>query len=642
MNKIISNLMLNPETCLQNMKEKKIIELLEYLSDKYFNDEPVVSDKLYDFINSYYENTYGKKLVSGAMPIKNKVVLPFFMGSLNKIKPSTTDFNNWMTKYLGPYIISYKLDGISALIYKKNDNVYMCTKGDGNIGEDVSKIVNHINVNTELLKNGDAIRGELIMSKANFESIKKTGNIRSIVGGIVRKKTMDKPLLKLIDFVPYWCLSCNDKMSEQLKYIDTKDFNAKTITYFKKSKLTIEYLSELLCDARKTYKYEIDGLVVIDDSKIYPLNVDTNPDYGFAFKQILTDQIAETVVLDVIWSISKDMYLKPKIKIETVEIGGSVINYATAFNAKYIYDNNIGPGTTIKIIKSGDVIPYILEILSTSYLEKPKMPDIEYTWNESGVDIIGQDLDETNNDILIVKKLAYFFDTIGTNYMGEPTITKFVKNGYNDLYKILLADKNKIDIPGLKEKSIEKIYNSIDESINNMKLYQLMAGSLLFGRGIGIRKLKLITDTYPNIIDIWKENDEEHVYDLLIVIPGFEKLTVNKILYGFNDFIKYHKKFVKIRPDFMKTSTLKKEDKIYPLKKPSDLIMTGNKFVFSGFRDNDMKTTIEGLGGIVVDSVSKNTYCVIVKDVTDVSSKITKAKELNIKIITKNNFLDKI
>ena len=131
----------------------------------------------------------------------------FLVQSLDKIKPAMSEFNKWLSKYSGPYILSYKLDGISALIQKVNDKFYMYTRGDGVYGQDISHVIKHININTNLLKNNDAFRGELIISKKNFEIIKdKMANARNAVSGIINTKKPDPEMLKLIDFVAYWVM----------------------------------------------------------------------------------------------------------------------------------------------------------------------------------------------------------------------------------------------------------------------------------------------------------------------------------------------------------------------------------------------------------------------------------------------------
>ena len=81
--------------------------------------------------------------------------------------------NNVFSKYKGNYVISYKLDGISALLYKNNNNIYLYTRGDGKEGQDISHLLKYLKLNTSKLNNNDAIRGELIISKENFKYFRK-------------------------------------------------------------------------------------------------------------------------------------------------------------------------------------------------------------------------------------------------------------------------------------------------------------------------------------------------------------------------------------------------------------------------------------------------------------------------------------
>ncbi len=631
---------------LDELAEEEYSKLVKYLQKAYFNkNTSLVSDKLFDYIKDNYETKFKKKLTDvGATIMKNKtkIKLPHYMGSLDKIKPSMSEFTKWVSKYSGPYILSYKLDGISALVNKVDNKISMYTRGNGIYGQDISHVLEYININTDLLKNNDAIRGELIISKKNFETIKeKMANARNAVSGIINSKNPDKDMLKLIDFVAYWVIEPELKQSEQMKYIKKKEITM--VDYISIKQMTIDFLSEMLSKGRKEYKYEIDGVVVIDDSKIYTQIEGENPDYGFAFKQVLTDQIAETIVVDVLWEISKDGYLKPKIKIETVELLGSEITYATAFNAKYIFDNNIGPGSVIKIIKSGDVIPYIHEILTSSESGKPKMPSIKYKWNETNVDIIAEDLDEENMAKIIIKKLLYFFESLDIKFMGEGMITKFVEAGYDDLWKILEADKDKLSkIDGLGKKSVDKIYESINEGIKNRHIYDLMAASQIFGRGIGAKKFKLIIDVYPNVIEIFNKEGYEHTLKLINAINGFENKTSIKVVDNLKSFETWLNNLLKLKKDalFKMNRNANSLENDAELKKYSEKIKdySNKTVVFTGFRDKDVEIILEKLGTKITNSISKNTDILVASNPDENTAKINKAKELDVKIISKEQF----
>jgi len=637
---IVQSLKENTSNVVETMNKKELKELLDYLLDSYHNKGiSLVSDQLFDYVNEYYQDKYKpkEKSVGADIKSKEKVKLPYYMGSLDKVKPSTTEFEKWIEKYTGPYILSYKLDGISALVHKIDNKISMYTRGNGTYGQDISHILPHINIDTSKIINNDAIRGELVITKSNFKRIEANmANARNAVSGIINTKKPDVNMLKLIDFVAYWVIEPKLKQSDQLKYIENKGI--KCVDYSIKKSISVKMLSEMLVKGRTSLEYEIDGVVIIDNSKINIQIEGQNPEWGVAFKQILTDQIAEATVVDVIWEISKDKYIKPKIKINTVELLGSEITFATAFNAKFVVDNKIGPGSIIKLIKSGDVIPYIQEVLKESDSKKPKMPSIKYEWNETEVDIIATELDDESMNKIIVKKLSYFFQTLDVKYMGEGTIEKFVDNGYNDLWKILSANVSKLGkIDGFGVRLIEKIYDSIDKSLINRNLCDLMAASQIFGRGIGSKKFKLITDAYPNILDIVNKNG--NIREIINNINGFDDKTTTKIVDNFKLFIKWLGELIKLKPNVLSKVGEDKKDNKKEKGKTGVYSKYANKtIVFTGFRDKEVETLLDKIGSKVTTSVSKNTDILIAADTTEKSSKIVKANELNIKVISKDEF----
>lgn len=646
---VIKELQSDPDEILGSLDQDNLKKLIDYLYDKYHNEsKSLVSDQLFDYIKDYYEQNY-EKIVQVGAPIKtntnSKVKLPYYMGSLEKIKPSTGTFNTWIGNFPGPYVVSYKLDGISAMIYKSNGIVQMFTRGDGFEGKDITHCIKPMGINISKIVDGDAIRGELIMSKSNFKTIAdKMANARNAVSGIILTKKPDPKLLKLVDFVPYWVLSPELKASEQLKYIEKKEFVPKSVEYLVKNKITIDELSELLLNGRESHKYEIDGIVVVDNSKYYPQETGSNPSWGFAFKQLLTDQIAESTVVDVIWQVSKDKYIKPKIKINPVELGGVEITYATANNAKFVVENVIGPGAIVKIVRSGDVIPKIEQVIKQADSNKPKMPTIKYKWNETSVDIIADDLDEETMNKIIVKKLTYFFVTLDIRFMAEGTIEKFVANGYDDLPKILRANKSDLyKIEGLGTKSIDKIYESIDTGLTGRKIYEIMGASQVFGRGIGVRKFKAIIDDYPNIIDIYKKEGKEYTAKLINAVNGFESKTTSKIIDNFDEFILFLDNLIKIKPNLLKEPNIKKSSNKDSDSNKTKLNQFANKtIVFTGFRDTNIEKQLEDIGAKLTSSVSKNTNLVVAANPNETSNKITKAKELGITIWSKEEFYNNI
>lgn len=649
---IIELLKNEPEQTLDSMSQKDVKKIIEKLSNEYYNNNnSLISDQLFDYIVEYYNTTYKGSLSVGAPVPKSvsiiKVKLPYWLGSLDKIKPTSNTFEKWIRKYPGPYVISYKLDGVSALLYKSNGVVNLYTRGDGLIGQDISHCLNYINkshspsgLNLEHLIDGDAIRGELVISTNNFKKISDdVANARNGVSGIISKKTPDIDKLSLVDFVGYWVLNPPMKQSEQLEYIKTKNFTPRCVPYESKQTIDLEYLSRQMMKARTTHEYMTDGIVVIDDSQYYPQESGSSPPWGFAFKQLLTDQMAESTVVDVVWQISKDKYIKPRVQISPVSIGGVEITFATGFNAKFIVDNCIGVGAVIKIVRSGDVIPKIEQVIKPADTGKPKMPTIKYEWNDTGVDIMVSELDDQTLERIIIKKLYFFFTTLDIKGMAESTIEKFVTNGYDDLWKILQADRKKVEkIPGLGKTIVEKLYASIDNGLENRSLEEIMCASQIFGRGIGVKKFKLITSVYPNILDIYETKGSEHVKRLVGNINGFDTITVDKIVDGMGDFVIYLNEFLRLKPSLLGAPN---ETPIPAL----DLSNFTNKtLVFTGFRNKDLEKLLghPNIGSRVSTSVSKNTDYVVAKDPSENSEKIVKARGLGIQIISMDDFYQMI
>lgn len=106
---------------------------------------------------------------------------------------------------------------------------------------------------------------------------------------------------------------------------------------------------------------------------------------------VLSDQIVEARVVDVIWEPSQQGYVKPKIKIKPVEIGGAKIEYATGHNAAFIFKNKINVGSIIQLIRSGDVIPKVHKVIVASSEGKAPPTEMETVWNETKIDLILKD-----------------------------------------------------------------------------------------------------------------------------------------------------------------------------------------------------------------------------------------------------------
>lgn len=621
-----------------------LVDILKELSDAYYNKTSLVSDDVFDSLVAILEtrdsnNKFLSQIGSPVKIEKEKALLPYPMASLTKIKPDKNNLKSWLDKYTGNYILSDKEDGISIQLYKKSSTEYnLYSRGDGTTGTDVSNLMKYIIHERVLLNDipdGTSIRGELIMSKANFNSLTgKQKNARNTVAGLVNTKQINasfKKLIKLCDFVAYEIIYPRYTYSKQFELLQKWNFNVVPHKFV--NALSYDILCDYLKLRRTQSIYDIDGIVVADNGRIYEYT-QGNPDYAFAFKTVLSDQVSIATIKNIIWDVSMDGYLKPKIEIEPINLLGTTITYASAFNAKFIEDNKLGKGAVIKLVRSGDVIPYILEVVKMC--DKPQMPDIPYKWNDTHVDIIVQDLYGAQSDNIAIKKLVHFFKTIKVKYLSEGILTKYVSHGYKTVFDILNAKhKDLALIDGFGDKLIDKIYASITDAFNSVELGDLMSASHIFGRGLGSKKINEILNKYPNIMH--HKWDNTTFINNIMAVDGFSSITASKFCENFNDFILFFNKLTQI----IDISRLNKTKTITNNNETNNNTLAGKTFVFTGFRNHEIENKIIGLGGKLTNSVSKNTTCVITNDLDNTSSKISDAQTKNVPVMLLTDFINK-
>ena len=622
------------EPYLKTLNEQELSSMIRKANTLYYcNNEPIMTDSQYDMLKEYIEEKFPNNVAiseghtkCSVVVEKSKVKLPFQMWSMDKIKDKK-GIQRKLNKYRGPYVVSAKMDGISAL-YQSKEGVYkLYTRGNGITGQDISWMIDYINV--PKYDEDFTVRGELIIKKNVFKKkySKNFANTRNFVAGVANSKNIEPSMVKDIDFVAYEVIEPLLKPSKQIKYLLDNKYNTVPVVKGKNNtvkKVDNEMLSELLMDWRESLEHEIDGIIVTHD-KIYPRK-SGNPDHAFAFKMVLSDQIVESMVLDVEWHPSKDGYLKPKLKIKPVKIGGAKIQYVTAHNAAYIVNNNIGIGTIIQIIRSGDVIPKVHSVVAPS--DKPKMPTgYEYKWNKSKIDLILLDAD--TNEVVRIKQMDDFFKTLDVTGLGRGNIKRLYNAGYTDIYKILgMTLDDYIKIEGFKEKSGGKIINSIKDRLENCDLSDLMSASNMFGRGLGVKKMKLIMDNYPNILTMKASNEKK--LEMISSLEGFNVRTAGLFVPNIKKFIEFMKD-IDLNHRLTQTNNTKKE-------KHS---LSDKKIVMTGAKDKTLKKKLDELGIKLSSSVSKNTDFVIVTSMNETTSKMEKAKKLGITIVLANEFMEK-
>jgi NAD-dependent DNA ligase/DNA polymerase/3'-5' exonuclease PolX len=650
-------------TALAILSLEELTAMLQEAIDNYYISElkenTLLTDNEYDILREYIL----KKDPSNALAndqqtqIKNdtaKVKLPYEMWSMDKIKPDTNALTKFKQTYKGPYVISAKVDGVSALYSTETGTPNLYKKGDGKFGFLINHILPYLNLPTQ--KN-ITLRGELMIKEETFK-LKYKGqfsNSRNFIAGLVNRKKLtqvEKDILQDIDFVAYEVIMPqNLKPSEQFnKLADLNVVTVKNIQALNYEQLTNDYLSNKLIEFRTTYEYSIDGIICIDDN--LHDRKSKNPEHAFAFKMVLTDQVIEAKVLDVLWSVSKDGLIKPRVQFEPVTIGGVTITYATGINARFIVDNNIGLGALVSLTRSGDVIPKITSVIVPA--QKPIMPsttEYDYVWNSTNVDII---LKNVKSDPRVnIKSITKFFKDLEIEGLGEKNIEKIINSGANTIHKIInLSLEDLTNIEGFQKKMATKIKTSMQKQVDKASIAKIAAASNIFGRGLAERTINAILKAEPTILTDQQASVEEKI-SKLSAIEGVGEKTAAQFVKAIPEFIEF---ITLIKPDFQtqttQEKTKEKEAKTEEAKTEEQTkeehILKNKIIVFSDFdktskyTKKELEKVLAKFEPIIETSVKKTTNILIIGDSLSSSTKVETAKKFGtIEIITLDDFLEK-
>ena len=628
----ISLLENNIEACIQSWTLPKIKSVLDKLDYHYYNGESLVSDSCYDKLSDYYYNKTKKPRIKiGAPVVGTKVKLPLHMGSMDKVKPGSSELKNFLTTYKNEKCIMDKLDGTSLLLdIREIGNPKAYTRGDSTYGRDISHKIPYIK-GLQHIKScsiGGFVRGELIIPKLNWDNMKDKGaNARNYVSGAINRKSIDKDQLKYITFVAYeWTGESVDNnkysISDQLDILKKALFT--TVRYSKYSDITETQLPSILTTFRDTSEYEIDGIIV-QDNTYYPRNVSKNPKYAKAFKMDSMCESAVTTITKLLWEPSKRGALKPVVVLEPVHLAGVCIQRVSAYNAKFVNDNGIGVGGKVKIIRSGDVIPKIIEVI---HKVEPIWPSEKYKWDSNHTDILLANKDDSSQ--VAIKQLEHFVNTLGIEFFKSGLIKKAYKKGCRNIYDILSLDKDRLvkyNLDGIKEKSAVKIGQSIKTAFQQCTIGNLAAATPYF-EGMGKRRMNIIATNIPN----WLELPIEDLHQRVISLEGFSEITWKRIRDGIPEFNKFYSSYKNAGYKTIDSSNEATSTKTVSNK------LDGRVFMLTGFRSEDLCNDIRQNGGVVVEAFTKKNGIthLIVKDLSISNSKTKKAVDMGITIITES------
>lgn len=640
----------------------KIKNLLDEASNLYYNtDKNILTDNQYDELLDYFNNLTNQKYKTIGAPIiydEGKVKLPYHMGSMDKTK-KIDGLVKWInTQNTERFVISPKLDGTSLMIViniinKKNKNaqtytrfldIKLYTRGDSEHGKNLShlkdifvtdeiksKILNNSNIKNSII----VLRGEMIVSKSNFTKFNdKFKSPRSMVNGVTNKKTIGDDI-NYIDFVVFEVIEPNKTPSSSFVLSKEIGFNTVEFISITKQELLNNLLkknedeikdslpAQILNNHKLKYNYEIDGIIITSD-KFNTLPTSGNPEYSIAFKMNNIGRV--TTVKSIIWNITKHGQIIPTIEFEKIKLQSSSVQKCSGFNAAFIFKNCLGPGAIIRVVLSGEVIPYITEVIKQANI--PDMPKFGYEWNDSKINI---NILDTNPE-LQKQQIVNFIKCIGIEHLSIGLVNHLYLNGYTTLSSILTIDKESLlKLDRIENKMADKIISNISIVLNEeLPLENIMNGSLCFGHGFGLKKCKEISSKYPRFYELEPTKEE------LLQLHGWSDKSIDKFLIGiplFQDFMKVNS-YLKIKQNLSDSYSIN----IQNMNKNKNTI---SKVCITGKRDKGIIQYLKTHNIELSSSLTNDVDLLICEDTSKISGKIKTAIEKNTEFLSIVDFKEK-
>lgn len=647
---------------------EELKKIIAYHSDKYYNqDAPEISDFEYDMLMVELKNIEKEhpEIVTDDSPTKHvggdvdnhfaEVVHKVALQSLQDVF-STDDvvlFEERIHKAVSDvsYVVETKIDGLSvSLEYEKGVFVRGATRGNGLVGEDVTVNLKTIkNIPHKLTKDVDIIvRGEVFMSKNDFEKLneereingeKLFANPRNAAAGSLRQLDAKITAERNLDIYIFNVQKSDDikftSHYESLSYMKELGFNVNP--YVKKCNNIKEVLGAIdeIGNMRGDLTFDIDGAVVKVDNLAQreEIGVTTKtPKWAVAYKY--PPEKKETKVLDIIVQVGRTGAITPMAILEPVRVAGSVISKTTLHNEDFVKEKDIRIGDKVLIQKAGDVIPEVVEVLKEKRTGEETIFEMPTKCPVCGADAVREEGEAVIRctgiecPAMLYRSLIHFASRDAMDIEGfgpaiiEQLLDKKLVENIADIYN--LGYENLVDLERMGDKSAKNLLEAIEKSKEN-SLEKLLNS---FGiRHIGLKSAKILAKKYNNIEEIMDASYEE-----LCEINEIGEIMAESIVKFFDN------EQTKDLISRLKQNGVNMESKI---EKSNDNRFEGKIFVLTGtlptLSRNEATEIIEKFGGKASGSVSKKTSYVLAGE--EAGSKLTKAQELGVQIITEEEFL---
>lgn len=659
---------------MNNPKDQilKLIETIEEHNRRYYvEDNPNITDHEYDELmkklmkleeeypelRSPYSPTsrVGGAALSSFGQVNHKVKLLSLDNAYNE--QDLRDFDQRIRKELSEefsYVVEYKIDGLSvALRYENGVFVEGATRGDGEVGENVTENLKTVKTIPLMLKNSAdvIVRGEVFIPKEKFlklnESQEEKGlsqfaNPRNAAAGSLRQLDSKVTASRPLDIFVFDLLDGGGQPKSHHEILNgLKDLGFKVNHSHKCSTIdeVIEYCIGMT-EKRHDLSFDIDGMVIkIDDiGQRERLGFKAkSPKWAIAYKFPAEEKT--TKVEDIIVQVGRTGVLTPKAKLTPVEVAGSVVTYATLHNQDYIDEKDIQINDTVVIQKAGDVIPAVVRVIveERDGTQIPfKLPEECPECSHKTERLEGEVALRCVNPYCPAKLRRGIMHFVSKGAMdidgvGESIVTSLINQGLiKDVSDLFYLKENR-EILLTMERMGEKSVDNMLEAIESAKERDL--GRLLNGLGIsliGSKAADTISKSLKNIEAVMSAD-----FDTLTSIPEIGDKMANSIIEFFAT-----KENIDII-EKLKAAGVNTESK-HVEKSENELIFAGMTFVVTGtlkeLSRDDATKIIQDLGGKVSSSVSKKTNYLVYGE--KAGSKLTKAEELGINKLTEEEFME--
>lgn len=624
----------NPRKAAEGMTLTDLRKTLQYFDYEYHDqNNNLIADEVYDILRDVHDERAKKpyaKVGSKSTQAARRVKLDMPMGSMSKIKPGSKTLETFLSK--GPFNVSDKEDGISLeLVYINHVLTKALQRGDGKIGTDSSGVIPALRVPQRVKPKFLIVRVEFTMNRTTFNTHfdKSSGgeyeNARNGSGGLLNRN-QPTPLIKKIKCMAHEIMdgpNARVAPTKQFAYLKSLGFDVVPNKQFTVLNETI--LANLLKMRKAKSLREIDGIIVAQDR---PYTVSGKyPTHAFAFK--INDLEASVVckVIDIEWNESRYGKLVPRIIIAPTRIGGVTVQHFTGHNAFFILNGYslkmkknppyaprpINIGSEIRCVRSGDVIPYIVEVVRAA--KKPSEPSIPYTSDGVRYYKAGEHGDDRK-----AKSLMNFFTTLEVDGIKRGTIDVLIENGYDTIKSILDATKDDFEeIPRFGHTKAVTLERNIKAALaKNATWAKLAKGSSLFGDKLGESRM-IDVFTIPGVIDMKGTALVSAVQSL----KGFKELA-RDVAAGMPKF-KVFLKRLGIKPIVPKR------------KKAMSTGLAGMSVLFTSVRDKELAEWIVANGGKLASS-AKSANLLLVKDEFADNKKTQYANDNGIPVMTVDKF----